>query len=308
MFNYEFGIRLQRNKFYPLVLPRTATIEHDQIIIVRTEKGEEAGRAEYVPPALKETWNKELPEPVPMVRIATSKDMDSLKDKEEKERLAFIKCLELIEKYKLPMRLVTSLYTFDRKRLTFYFTANGRVDFRELLRSLTQAFRRTRIDLRHIGVRDETSLVDGYGLCGRQFCCSSWLKQFNTVNIRLAKDQGLPINPSKISGTCGRLMCCLNYEYPSYLEAAKGMPPIGCGVMTPDGIGRVCALHFLNSTAVVKLEDGRVTEFKKHEIEMLDEDVTGIEIDYTDYTQQHTDEDEVITDLSELEDQEGEYG
>lgn len=307
MFSYEFGIRLQKNLFFPLTLARTAKVQHGQLIIVRTEKGEEAGKAVRVPPLVVEKWKENVPEPVPMVRIATQKDIDILKDKEEKERLAFIKCLELVDKHKLPMRLVTSSYTFDKKRLTFFFTANGRVDFRELLKDLTQTFRRTRIDLRHIGVRDETSLIDGYGLCGRQFCCSSWLKGFNSVNIRLAKDQGLPINPTKISGTCGRLMCCLNYEYPIYLEAAVGMPPIGSGVMTTEGIGRVCALHFLNSTAVVKLEDGRVSEFKKHEIEMLDEDVTGIEIDFTDYTKEQTEEEEVNIDLSELEDAEGEY-
>lgn len=307
MFTYEFGIRLQKNRFFPLVLARTASVEHGQTIIVRTEKGEEAGIAVVTPPAIVETWKENVPEPIPMIRVATPKDFESLKDRQEKERLAFIKCLELVEKHSLPMRLVTSSFTFDKKRLTFYFTANGRVDFRELLKDLTQTFRRTRIDLRHIGVRDETSILDGYGLCGRQFCCSSWLKQFNSVNIRLAKDQGLPINPTKISGTCGRLICCLNYEYPTYLESAVGMPPIGCGVMTPDGIGRVCSLHFLNSTAVVKLEDGRVSEFKKHEIEMIDEEVTGIDIDFTDYTQQQTDEDEHFPDLSELEDVDGEY-
>lgn len=308
MFTYEFGIRLQKNRFYPLILARTAHIEHGQLIIVRTEKGEEAGIATKVPPRVIEEWQNDIPEPIPVIRIANQRDIESLLDKQEKERLSFVKCLELIDKHNLPMRLVTSSYTFDKKRLTFYFTANGRVDFRELLKDLTQNFRRTRIDLRHIGVRDETSIIDGYGLCGRQFCCSSFLKKFNSVNIRLAKDQGLPINPTKISGSCGRLMCCLNYEYPVYLDAAVGMPPIGSGVMTPEGIGRVCALHFLNSTAVVKLEDGRITEFKKHELEMLDEDVTGIDIDYTDYTQQQTDEEDVFTDLSELEDADDEYG
>lgn len=302
MFSYEFGIKLQKNFFYPIVTPRTIRLEHGQLIIVRTEKGEEIGVTFKVSSLIKESWEKNLPEPIPLIRIANEKDLETLKDKEEKERQAFIKCLELVEKHDLPMRLVTSYFTFDKKRLTFYFTANGRVDFRELLKDLTQTFRRVRIDLRHIGVRDETSLIDGYGLCGRQFCCSSWLRDFNSVNIKLAKDQGLPINPTKISGTCGRLMCCLNYEYQTYLDSATGMPPIGSGVMTPDGIGRVCALHFLNSTAVVKLEDGRITEYKKHEIEMLDEDVTGIDIDYTDYNQQQPDEDETVSDLSELED------
>ncbi|MEW5819571.1 MAG: regulatory iron-sulfur-containing complex subunit RicT [Cyanobacteriota bacterium] len=306
MFKYEFAIRLQKNQYFPVTLSRTARVKHGQFIVVRTEKGEEVAKLVKIPEPVIEQWKENLPEPVPMVRTVTQKDLDNLKDRDEKERQAFVKCLELVDKHELPMRLVTSSYTFDKKRLTFYFTANGRVDFRDLLKNLTQTFRRTRIDLRHIGVRDETSLIDGYGLCGRQFCCSSWLKKFNSVNIRLAKDQGLPINPTKISGTCGRLMCCLNYEYPIYLEAAVGMPPVGSGVMTPEGIGRVCALHFLNSTAVVKLEDGRVSEFKKHEIEMLDEDVTGINIDISDYTQEQTDED-IQIDLSELEDKDDEY-
>jgi cell fate regulator YaaT (PSP1 superfamily) len=307
MFNYKFGIKLQKNRFFPLVLSRTAVVSHGQTIIVRTDKGEEAGYAAIVAPEVIESWQKNLPEPVPLVRVANHKDHENLKEKEERERQAFLRCLELVEKHKLPMRLVTASFTFDKKRLTFYFTANGRVDFRELLKDLTQNFRRTRIDLRHIGVRDETSIIDGFGLCGRQFCCSSWLKQFNSVNIKLAKDQGLPINPTKISGTCGRLMCCLNFEYPSYLDAAVGMPPVGCGVMTPDGIGRVCALHFLNSTAFVKMEDGKVCEFKKHEIEMLDEEVTGIDIDFNLYNQPQTEEDEIFTDLTDLEDKEGEY-
>lgn len=307
MFKYEYGIRLQKNLFHPLTLARSAKVFHNQMIIVRTEKGEELGKAQKIPSSIIEHWKEKVPEPVPVVRIASQRDLDNYKDKLEKERLAFVKCLELVEKHKLPMRLVTSLYTFDKKRLTFYFTANGRVDFRGLLRDLTQTFRRTRIDLRHIGVRDETSIIDGYGLCGRQFCCSSWLKGFNSVNIRLAKDQGLPINPTKISGTCGRLMCCLNYEYPTYLDAAVGMPPIGSGVMTPEGIGVVCALHFINSTAVVKLEDGKVTEFKKNELEMLDEEVAGINIDISDYTRQHHQEEDVQVDLSELEDPENEY-
>ena len=121
------------------------------------------------------------------------------------------------------------------KKITFYYTASERVDFRELLKDLTQVFKRVRIDLRHIGVRDETSIMEGTGICGRPFCCCSFLRKFESINIKLAKDQGMPIAPGKISGTCGRLLCCLNYEYSNYIEAAKDMPPLGSSVMTPEG-------------------------------------------------------------------------
>lgn len=303
MHNFKFGVRLQKNQVFPLIIATTSSVEHGQTIIVRTEKGEEVGKAIQLNTQIIEQWKKDLPEPIPLIKVAKDKEMDSIKDKTEQERIAHIKCLELIEKFNLKMRLISTSFTYDRKRLTFYFTANSRVDFRDLLKELTHSFRRTRIDLRHIGVRDETAILDGHGLCGRQYCCSSFLKDFDAVNIKLAKDQGLPLNPTKISGSCGRLMCCLNYEYPNYVEAAVGMPPVGCGVMTPEGIGRVCSLHFLNSKAVVKLEDGKLLEFNKNEIEIIDEEVTGIDININQYILQQTNEDDdVFTDLSDLED------
>lgn len=146
------------------------------------------------------------------------------------------------------------------------------------MKDLTQVFTRVRIDLRHIGVRDETSLMEGCGVCGRPFCCSSFLRKFATINVKLAKDQGMPIAPGKISGTCGRLLCCLTYEYSNYIDAAKGMPPIGSSVMTPDGLGKVCYLQFMNGTVAVKMEDGKTKEFAKTDIEMVDADV-NVEID-----------------------------
>ena len=139
-------------------------------------------------------------------------------------------------------------------------------------------FTRVRIDLRHIGVRDETSILEGAGVCGRPFCCSSFLRKFATINVKLAKDQGMPIAPGKISGTCGRLLCCLTYEYSNYIDAAKGMPPVGSSVMTPDGLGKVCYLQFMSGQIAVKMEDGKTKEFSKNDIEMVDADV-NVEID-----------------------------
>jgi cell fate regulator YaaT (PSP1 superfamily) len=201
--------------------------------------------------------------------------LDDIK-KEEVE--AFFKCQALIRQHKLHMSLVQTRITFDRRKITFYYTAPERVDFRNLLKDLTQTFTRVRIDLRHIGVRDETSLLEGSGICGRPFCCSSFLRKFGAINVKLARDQNMPIAPGKISGTCGRLLCCLNYEYSNYIEAAKDMPPIGSPVMTNDGLGKVCQLNFLNGKICVKMEDGKVKDFKKSDIEMVDADV-NVEID-----------------------------
>ena len=296
---YKYGVRLLKNKLYPLQVSESAKVEHGLTVLVRTEKGEEVTKIERIPACILNQWKDQLPEAVPLVRVMSQKDLEVLEELQLREDEAFHKCSELIAQHNLSMRLVKTNYTFDRKKLTFYFTAPNRVDFRGLLKDLTQAFRKVRIDLRHIGVRDETSILEGTGLCGREFCCSSWLKNFNSINIKLAKDQGMPINPSKISGTCGRLLCCLDYEYKTYIDAAVGMPPIGSGVMTPDGIGRVCSLHFLNAMVAVKLEDGRIKDFGKKDIEMIDEEVSNIEIDYP-----HTYQDEEVSqiDIAQLED------
>lgn len=298
---HKFGVRLLKNRLYPLSVPETVKIEHNQMVIIRTEKGEEVARALRIPCCVFKKWGDQLPEPIPVIRALAPVEFKYLEEIQQKEDSAHQQCEELVAKHKLPMRLVSTKYTFDRKKLTFYFTAPYRIDFRELLKDLTQTFRKVRIDLRHIGVRDETSILEGLGLCGNELCCCSWLKQFNSINIKLAKDQGMPINPSKISGVCGRLLCCLNYEYSTYMDAAVGMPPVGSGVMTPEGIGRVCSLHFLNGKVAVKLEDGRIKEFTKQEIEMIEEEVTNIEIDLP---IQYQDEDEENVDISQLEDDE----
>lgn len=274
----KYAVRLIKNTFHPLNVPDSLTIEHGQMILVRTEKGEEALKAFVVNPEISAQWEKFQPETLTVIRTLSQRDLETLNDIKREEVESLLKCQGLVKQHNLSMNLVQCRITFDRKKITFYYTAPERVDFRELLKDLTQVFKKVRIDLRHIGVRDETSIMEGTGICGRPFCCCSFLRKFDSINIKLAKDQGMPIAPGKISGTCGRLLCCLNYEYSNYIEAAKGMPPVGSTVMTPDGLGKVFMLKFLNSNVTVKLEEGKVKEYSKNDIEMVDAEV-NVEID-----------------------------
>lgn len=274
----KYAVRLIKNTYHPIEIPDFLTVEHGQMVLVRTEKGEEAVKAFAVNPEISAQWEKFKPETLPFVRTLSQKDLETLDEIKNEEVDSLLKCQDLIKKHNLGMHLVQCRITFDRKKITFYYTAPERVDFRELLKDLTQTFKRVRIDLRHIGVRDETSIVEGTGICGRPFCCCSFLRKFDSINVKLAKDQGMPIAPGKISGTCGRLLCCLNYEYSNYIEAAKGMPPVGSSVMTPDGLGKVFLLQFLNGKVTVKLEDGKVKDYEKAEIEMVDAEV-NVEIE-----------------------------
>ena len=297
----KYAVRYLKNTFYPLNVPEGIHIEEGQLVIVRTEKGEEALKVELVNPKIAKIWehSKNKPAPLNLERICSQRDLQTLDDIKKEEVTSFFKCQALVKQHKLNMNLVQCRITFDRRKITFYYTAPERVDFRALLKDLTQVFTRVRIDLRHIGVRDETSILDGVGLCGRPFCCSSFLRKFATINVKLAKDQGMPIAPGKISGTCGRLLCCLTYEYSNYIDAAKGMPPVGSSVMTPDGLGKVCYLQFLNGTVSVKMEDGKTKEFAKSDIEMVDADV-NVEIDMPVMNRAYGDDNDV--DIKQLED------
>lgn len=296
----KYAVKMLKNRFYPLDYPGEMKLENGQYVLVRTEKGEEAVRVFVVNSEIAAHWEKYKPESVPLVRVMSKEDVAQLDEIKKEEYIAFNKCKELVAKHNLSMNLVQTRYTFDRKKITFYYTAQERVDFRELLKDLTQTFKRVRIDLRHIGVRDETSIVEGNGLCGMPFCCCSWLRKFDSINIKLAKDQGMPITPGKISGTCGRLLCCLNYEYKDYIAAAKEMPPVGCGVMTADGLGRVCSINFLSEKLSVKLEDGKIKDYRKNEVEMVDTKVDiDIDIDILTYP---IDENDAKIDIRKLED------
>ncbi|MFR1504212.1 MAG: stage 0 sporulation family protein [Opitutales bacterium] len=296
----KYAVNLIKNTFHPLQIAESAHVEHGQLVLVRTEKGEEVAKVFVVNPLIAKAWESKMPESVPLIRVLGQKDLETLEELKIAEAEAFKTCKELVAQHNLHMNLVQTKYTFDRRKITFYYTAPERVDFRGLLKDLTQVFKRVRIDLRHIGVRDETSLLEGNGLCGRPFCCCTFLRKFDSINIKLAKDQGMPITPGKISGTCGRLLCCLNYEYKNYIDAAKDMPPIGSGVMTPDGLGRVCSLHFLSNEIAVKTEDGKIKNFKKEEIEMVDGDV-NIEIDIQDTTV-YQEQSDYNVDIKQLED------
>lgn len=296
----KFAVKMLKNKFYPLIYSEGTELENGQYVLVQTEKGEEAVKVFLVNSEIANHWEKYKPEPLKLIRVMNKEDIARLDDIKKEEYIAFNKCKNLVNNHKLQMNLVQARYTFDMRKITFYYTAQERVDFRELLKDLTQTFKRTRIDLRHIGVRDETSIVEGNGLCGKPFCCCSWLRKFDSINIKLAKDQGMPITPGKISGTCGRLLCCLNYEYKDYIAAAKEMPPVGCGVMTADGLGRVCSINFLNEKISVKLEDGKIKDYPKTELEMVDTKV-DIDIDDVRITYPIDENDEKI-DIRKLED------
>lgn len=298
----KYAVRYLRNSFHPLKISENITLQDGQMIIVRTEKGEEALKVFLVNPQIQQAWNnaKVKPEALPYIRTMSQRDLQTLDDIRKEEVSAFYKCRELAKKHNLVMNLSQCRITFDRRKITFYYTAPERVDFRALLKDLTQAFPRVRIDLRHIGVRDETAILDGVGICGQPFCCSGFLRKFANINVKLAKDQGMPIAPGKISGTCGRLLCCLTYEYSNYINAAKGMPPVGSAVMTADGLGKVAYLQFLNGKVAVKLEDGKTKEYDKTDIEMVDADV-NVEID-TSTTINNYGEDEQNIDIRQLED------
>lgn len=297
----KYAVKYLKNTFYPLDVPNTIHIEDGQMVLVRTEKGEEALKAFVVNSQIANLWEKceNKPTPFPVIRTLSQRDLQTLEEIKKEEVQSFFKCQALVQQHKLNMNLVQCRITFDKRKITFYYTAPERVDFRALLKDLTQVFTRVRIDLRHIGVRDETSILEGSGVCGRPFCCSSFLRKFATINVKLAKDQGMPIAPGKISGTCGRLLCCLTYEYSNYIEAAKGMPPVGSSVMTPDGLGKVCYLQFLSGKVAVKMEDGKTKEFPKGDIEMVDADV-NVEIDIP-VMNTYTDDNDNI-DIRQLED------
>lgn len=272
------AVKLVKNKQYPLDVPENITVKDGDMVIVLTDKGEEAAKAFLLPPQVESIFKRKKVPLLQLVRVMTEEDLVLYNELTELENQGYKDCLELIRQHKLQMNLIQCKYTFDRKKVTFYYTAPERVDFRNLLKDLTKVFKRVRIDLKHIGVRDETSLCCGNGLCGRPFCCCTFKRQFDSINIKLAQDQGMPITPSKISGTCGRLLCCLNYEYKNYIETAKEMVPIGSGVMTQEGLGKVCALNILTNKVSVKLSDGKIKEFPNNEVEMIDADV-NIDID-----------------------------
>jgi cell fate regulator YaaT (PSP1 superfamily) len=203
-----------------------------------------------------------------VIRLATEDDLKHEKENREKEKEAFKICQEKIAANNLEMKLVRSEIGFDNNKILFYFTANGRVDFRALVKDLAAVFK-TRIELRQIGVRDEAKMLGGLGPCGRPICCGSFLSQFQPVSIKMAKEQNLSLNPTKISGVCGRLMCCLKYEQDHYEQTRKRMPKVGRTVNTPDGSGPVTELNIIRETVFVRLTNGDTSEIKEYPLESI---------------------------------------
>ncbi|MGN1132177.1 MAG: stage 0 sporulation family protein [Ruminococcus sp.] len=220
-------------------------------VIVETSRGVECGTVAL---ANKEVEDDKIVHPLKKVlRRATKKDLAHLEDNKAREKEAMKICEEKIRNHQLDMKLVDVEYTFDNSKILFYFTAEGRVDFRQLVKDLATVFR-TRIELRQIGVRDEAKMLGGLGMCGRPFCCNGFLGEFQPVSIKMAKEQGLSLSPVKISGTCGRLMCCLKYEQEAYSDLIKHTPKVGTNVRTPEGKGTVVETALLTGKVKVKLD------------------------------------------------------
>ncbi len=245
--------------------PCGIAVEPEQQVIVETARGIECGRVSI---ASKEVSEQEIVKPLKkLVRIATPSDIARAEDNRRREARAFSICQQKILDHGLEMKLVEVEYAFDGSKVLFYFTADGRVDFRELVKDLAGVFH-TRIELRQIGVRDEAKMLGGLGCCGREFCCSSFLGDFQPVSIRMAKAQGLSLNPTKISGACGRLMCCLKYEQAAYEDLIKTTPRVNSAVTTPDGRGTVTDVSLLTGYLKVRLEDsGEVRVYHKDLLE-----------------------------------------
>ena len=233
--------------------PQGQSYNTGQFVIVETVRGTEAGRVVI---ASKKIAEKDLSDPLkPVLRLATEDELRMMLSFKSKEKEALVKCAERVSQHALPMKLVEAEYTFDGSRLTFYFTADERVDFRALVRDLAAAFR-TRIELRQIGARDQAKLQGGLGPCGKTLCCSSWIADFGVISIKMAKEQGLPLNPAKISWVCGRLLCCLSYENDNYIQAKQSMPQIGAMLNTPSGPGKVVSVNVPQESVEVMLESG----------------------------------------------------
>ena len=257
------GVRFKKPGKIYFFDPGNLKITKQDSVIVETAMGQELG--EVIIP------NREIPDekivsPLKkVIRIADDKDKKHHEENKKKEKEAFVVCNKKIKEHKLDMNLTDVAYNFDNSKIIFYFTADGRIDFRELVKDLAAIYK-TRIELRQIGVRDEVRRIGGNGICGRELCCCSFLNNFDAVSIKMAKEQNISLNPSKISGNCGRLMCCLKYEQDVYEEKIKKLPKIGAIVKTEDGEGEVCGIETLKERIKVKFTDEEDTFYKRYEL------------------------------------------
>ena len=256
--------------------PAGKKVNAGDYVIVETARGVECGEVAL---GVKSIEDSEVVAPLKsIIRIATAQDLKTVEKNKEKEKEAFKICEEKILKHGLSMNLVDVECTFDNNKLLFYFTAENRVDFRELVKDLASVFR-TRIELRQIGVRDEAKMLGGLGVCGQPYCCSRFLGEFQPVSIKMAKEQGLSLNPTKISGACGRLMCCLKYEQDAYTELLKTTPKVGAIVRTADGKGVVEDTNLLTGRLRVKLESDAVVTVHKSDVEVIKDSVIRVNKD-----------------------------
>ncbi len=250
--------------------------EVGQRVIVETARGVECGMVATANQMVEEDT---IVAPLkPVIRLATEDDLKKVEENKEKEKSAFKICEEKIEKHGLDMKLIDVEYTFDCGKILFYFTSDGRVDFRELVKDLAGIFK-TRIELRQIGVRDEAKMLGGLGICGRPFCCNSYMGEFQPVSIKMAKEQGLSLNPAKISGTCGRLMCCLKYEQDSYEHLMKITPKAGALVETKEGKGVVTESNLITGVIKVSLDknpDAAPTTYDRKQVKILRDVKTSV--------------------------------
>lgn len=246
--------------------PVDFTIKNGDFVVVETARGVELGEVVIVPC---EVSDESVVKPLKSVlRVADEKDLKTREANKEKEKQAFVICNEQIKKHNLEMKLVEVEYTFDGTKVLFYFTADGRVDFRDLVKDLATIFK-VRIELRQIGVRDETKTIGSIGVCGRALCCTKFLGEFEPVSIKMAKEQGLSLNPTKISGACGRLMCCLKYEQECYEELLKVTPRVGDIVKTPDGKGNVESVNLLRGLVKVKIDDNKEKALQEYSVDKI---------------------------------------
>lgn len=244
--------------------PLNFQVKRGDHVIVETARGVEYGTVVGSP---REVEDDKVVQPLkPVLRVATERDDEQEAGNKAKEKEAFKICQEKIRKHGLEMKLIDAEYTFDNNKVLFYFTADGRVDFRELVKDLAGVFK-TRIELRQIGVRDEAKMLGGIGPCGRPICCRTFLGDFTPVSIKMAKEQNLSLNPTKISGLCDRLMCCLKYEQDNYEQTRKRMPRVGREIITPDGVGVINAINVLEETVRVRIAVGDSFELREYPID-----------------------------------------
>jgi cell fate regulator YaaT (PSP1 superfamily) len=269
------GVRFKKAGKIYYFSPEGLNIKKFDNVIVETARGIEFGECVIAP---KQVEDDKIVSPLKnVIRLATADDIKRNRENKEKEKEAFEICMAKIEQHQLKMKLIDVEYTFDNNKVIFYFTADGRVDFRELVKDLASIFR-TRIELRQIGVRDEAKMIGGLGPCGRTMCCSSFLGDFAPVSIKMAKEQSLSLNPTKISGICGRLMCCLNYEQETYENIRKRLPKVYSVVKTPFGKGEVVANNVVKECVKVKIKTNEAEEI----VEVPISDITLVSGGYED--------------------------